>query len=155
VIVIPKSKLEWTAMAAFINFHAKVSPSPDMQFFGYVRGEKLCMVVALDGFLGKTAQINVANAPDWHFTPRVMLREVFRYAFVTAGREMLLGVLNSRNTRAMNYDLHLGFRELLRLPGLHEDGGDFVVLGLKKSDCRYIDAMEVPSGQEIRSAARA
>ena len=154
MIVVPKNPHEWQALTGFLRHHAKVSPSADMQCFGWVSGGELVIVVALDGFLGTTAMINVAFAPDWHFLPRDMLSEVFRYAFVTAKREILLGIVNSKNEKAMNFDMHLGFRELMRLPGMHEDGGDFVVVGMKKGECRYLNE-GVPDGQKIGSTAAA
>ena len=161
MIVVPRPGTgEWGTIASFMRYHAKVSPSPDMVFFGWVsdaqhRRGSLVMGVSLDGFLGKTAQINVAMAEGFHFVPKAMLREVFYYAFVTAQREVLLGVLNSKNTKAMRFDAHLGFREVARLPGVHENGGDFVLLAMTRGECRYLDLSEVPHGQEIRSAAAA
>ena len=138
MIVVAKSPKEWQALAGFLQHYAKVAPSSDLQCIGWVSEQKLVMVVGLDGFLGGVAQIHVAYLPGWHYTPKAMLREVFRYAFVTAKREMLLGILNSKNEEAMNFDLRLGFREVLRLPGMHEEGGDFVVLAMRKSECRYL-----------------
>jgi hypothetical protein len=38
----------------------------------------------------------------------------------------------------MNYDKKLGFTELVRLEGMHDDGGDLVVLEMNKTDCRWI-----------------
>jgi hypothetical protein len=42
--------------------------------------------------------------------------------------------------KAMRMDLHLGYHEIFRLPGMHEDGGDLIVLAMKKTECRYLDA---------------
>jgi L-amino acid N-acyltransferase YncA len=154
VIVIPKNRVEWQAMADFLHHYAKSVPHHDSQFIGWVTNDTLRMVIGFDCFLGATAQISVANEPDFHFTPRAILREVFRYAFVTAKREMLLAILSSANKRAMKYDTHLGFRELLRLPGMHENGDDLVVLGMKRSECRYLNQGN-PDEQIVRSAARA
>lgn len=127
-------------MTGFLRHHASVQPATDTQCIGWVTDEqKLVIVVGLTSFLGSVAQIHVAFADGWHFSPRSMLRAVFDYAFNKAGREMLLGIVNSKNLKAMRLDLHLGFRELYRLPGLHDDGGDIVVLGMRKNECRYID----------------
>jgi hypothetical protein len=45
-------------------------------------------------------------------------------------------------------DLHLGFRELYRLPGMHDDGADLVLLGMTKSECRYINQAVKPQPEE-------
>lgn len=142
MIVTARNPDEWSALTGFLKHHAGVQASADMQCIGYLSEAKLVMVAGFSGFLGKVAQIHIAFEPSWHFTPRSMLRAVFRYGFITAGRELLLGIVNSKNARAMRFDLHLGFRELYRLPGMHDDGGDLVVLGMKKSDCRYLDEPE-------------
>ena len=137
MIVLPKDQYEWHTLASFLQ-RAGVQPSPDLRVIGWVSENRLAIVVGLNGFLGSLAQIHMAYAPDWHFTPRALLGEVFRYAFTQEKREMLIGVVNSKNTKALRMDLHLGFKELYRLPGMHDDGGDLVLLGMTKDNCRYL-----------------
>jgi hypothetical protein len=50
------------------------------------------------------------------------------------GVEKAIGVLNSLNTKAVEYDKKLGFTEIVRLEGMHDDGGDLVVLNMDKAD---------------------
>jgi hypothetical protein len=38
----------------------------------------------------------------------------------------------------MEYDQKLGFKEAVRFPGVHCDGGDLVVFEMNKADCRWI-----------------
>jgi hypothetical protein len=139
VIVIPRDNREWLVLTEFLRHRALVMPTPDTHCIGWVSDGKLVCVVAMQGFLGKVCQMHVAYMPGWHYTPRALLREVFRHAFVTTGREMVLGVVNSKNVKALRMDAHLGFRELYRLHGMHDDGGDLVLLGMIKDDCRYLD----------------
>jgi len=141
VIVTARNPDEWQALTGFLKHYAGVEASTDLQCIGWVSDEekKLAIVVGFNGFIGKLAQIHVAYAEGWHFTPRAMLREVFRYAFDVTKREMLIAVVNSKNERAMRMDLHLGFREIFRLPRMHDDDGDMVVLGMAKGECRYLD----------------
>jgi RimJ/RimL family protein N-acetyltransferase len=142
VIISPKNPKEWNACAHFMGFYGHVSPSMDMKFIGWVSDEKLQICVGFHGFMGKACQIHIAMTPEWHFSPKEMLREVFNYAFRTAGRELLIGVVNSRNAAALRYDLHLGFKELYRIPDMHDDGGDIVIVGMKKEECRWLDKEE-------------
>jgi RimJ/RimL family protein N-acetyltransferase len=148
VIVVANNQKEWVALREFLRMRCGVVPSDDMVCIGWVSDGKLQIVVGYNGFIGKVAQIHLAFAPGWHFPPRAMLRECFRYAFETAKLEMLIGVLNSKNERAMRFDQHLGFRELHRLPGMHDDDGDIVMLGMTKSECRYIDQAAKPQPEE-------
>lgn len=153
MIVSARNQAEWNALASFLQHYATVKPTADLQLIGWVSDEgKLVAVVGFNGFIGKVAQIHVAFDKDWHFTPRALLREVFRYAFVTCDREMLIGVVNSRNVKAMRYDLRIGFREAFRFPGMHDDGGDIVLLTMKKSDCRYLEAPDAVAVAQARSA---
>jgi hypothetical protein len=124
---------------AFLNFYAGVQPSSDIKMMGWVANGKLAMAVGFNGFVGKLCQIHVAMHPEFHYTPREMLKEAFNYAFGTAGREMLLGVVNSNDERTLKYDMHLGFKELWRIPKMHMNDGDIVVLGMQKADCDYLE----------------
>jgi hypothetical protein len=57
---------------------------------------------------------------------------------IGVGLEKAFGIVNSLNTRAMEYDKKLGFTEAIRFPGVHCDGGDLVVFEMNKTDCRWI-----------------
>lgn len=125
-------------MARFLFHFAQVHPSADLKLMGWVTDDTLQIVVGFSGFVGKICQAHVAMRPGFRFSPKQMLRAVFEYAFNDAKREMVIGLVNSANNAAMIYDRRLGFRELLRLPGMHDDGGDLVVFGLRKDECRFI-----------------
>jgi RimJ/RimL family protein N-acetyltransferase len=62
----------------------------------------------------------------------------FDYPFNFLGLEKVFGIVNSLNTRAMEYDKKVGFKEVIRFPGMHGDGGDLVVFEMNKVDCRWI-----------------
>jgi RimJ/RimL family protein N-acetyltransferase len=138
VIVTPKTGEELQAAQMFMLFHAGVQPSADARYIGWVEDDQLKMLVAFTAFVGKTCQMHVAMNKGFHFTPRKMLDACFDYAFNHAGRDMVLGIVNSRNERAMRYDMHLGFKLLYALPGMHDDGGDVVLMGMKREECPYL-----------------
>lgn len=144
MIVAPSNKEQFQIMASFLLHHAKVQPSPDMKLIAWWddAAKELKVVVGLDSFIGKTCQIHVAMVKDYAFTPRALLDVVFDYAFNALGREMLLGTVNSRNVAAIRYDKHLGFVENHRIPGMHEDGGDIVLMSMLKEQCRYLKQKE-------------
>jgi hypothetical protein len=134
-------------MCTFLKFYAGVEPSPDLAMIGWVdeSDNKLKIVAGMHGFLGKMCQIHIAYAEGWKFSPRQMLHEVFKYAFVVRGRELLVGIVSSANLSAMRFDMHLGFTELYRIPGMHDDGADVVLLGMRKENCRYlVEAENLP-----------
>jgi hypothetical protein len=139
VIVKPNDGVEQYACQAFLLQHAGVSPSADARYIGWVEDNRLRVLVCYNGFVGKVCQMHIAMAPDYHYSPRAMLRECFRYAFEDCKREMVLGVVNSLNLRTMRYDIHLGFKELYRLPKMHDDGGTLILMGMTKDECIWLN----------------
>ena len=142
MIVVPQNPEQAEAMAKFLHDTAGINPSAQLTMIGWVADGKLQMAVGLDSFIGKTCAIHVGMAKDWNYTPKEMLKVVFDFAFNTAQREMLIGIVNSKNENAMKYDLHLGFKVEHTIPGMHDDGGDLVILSMKKADCKYLEMKE-------------
>jgi hypothetical protein len=138
MMVVPQNPAQLSTMLGFLQEYAGAVPTPDMHVIGWVEGDSLKIVVGFNGWLGSVCQMHVAFAPDWHFSPRDMLRQVFEHVFTNSGRKLVLGIVNSKNERAMKYDQHLGFREIHRIPGMHDDGGDIVVFGMRPEECRYL-----------------
>lgn len=142
MIVVPKDQEQWSILAAFMQHHSHVCAAPDTRFIAWAEDNQLKMCVAFNAFLGKTCQIHVAMNDGYHFTPRLMLVACFSFAFDVLRVETLLGVVNSNNKKALRYDLHLGFKEEHRLIGMHDDGGDIVLLSMSRADCKYLKQEE-------------
>ena len=116
-----------------------VQPCGDLQALMYVDEEnKIEWVVGYTAFIGKTCQMHVVNLSGKAFLPKALLFGAFDFPFNYLGVEKAIAIVNSLNTRAMNYDLSLGFKEVLRLEGMHDDNGDLCVLEMNKADCRWI-----------------
>lgn len=131
---------EQRQLAADILYHEiGVKSTCDLQAIFWVNPDTMQpdWVIGFDSFIGKTCQIHVVNRKK-KYTPKALLKAVFEYPFEKIGIEMLLGVVNGNNKEAMRYDRHLGFKEINRLEGMHEDGGDIVLFAMKKEDCRFI-----------------
>lgn len=139
MIVTPTSDQQWDVMARFLCQYAKVSPSADLHMMGWVSDDQLSIVIGFNNWLGKTCQAHVANLPGFRFAPRSLMIEAYRYVFGPAGRELLLAMVSTKNTRAWKMDHQLGFRELYRIKGMHEDGGDLVMLGITKNQFRFAE----------------
>jgi RimJ/RimL family protein N-acetyltransferase len=115
-----------------------VQPCGDLQaLFWTGEDNKIEWVVGFTAFIGKTCQMHVINLVE-SYTPKGLLFAAFDYPFNFLGVEKIIGIVNSLNTRAMNYDKKLGFTEVVRLEGMHDDSGDLVVLEMNKADCRWI-----------------
>lgn len=138
-MVFPKTRDQWQILARFLQERAHVQPTGDMQMIAWMNDEKkISLVVGLNAWIGKTCQIHVAMVPGYKFTPQDMLKAVFEHVFNVTKREVVFGIVNSKNEAAMRYDLHLGFKEVYRENEVHDDGGDLVVLKMTRGDCRYL-----------------
>lgn len=116
-----------------------VQPCADMKAIFWVSDVtgKIEWLVGYTGFVGKVCQMHMVSF-DTHWSPRPMLFACFDYPFNQLGLRSVLGIVNSTNEKALRYDKHLGFKEVLRLPGCHDDGGDIVVMKMDRDECRWI-----------------
>jgi hypothetical protein len=148
VIIYPTNAQQARILADFMQEHIGLAPSNDSYLLAWAEAEegrptKLQLVVALNSKTGSTMQIHVAMAPGFHFTPKIMLERVFEHAFNDFKIKKLIGIVNSLNEKALRYDFHLGFVEEFRMPGLHDDGGDIVILTMTPEQCRYLKKAKV------------
>ena len=124
--------------ATILQKEVGVQPCADLQaIFWLAENGDIEWVVGYTAFIGKTCQMHMVNLKGG-YTPKGLLFDSFNYAFNECGREKVFGVVNSLNTKAMDYDKKLGFNEVLRFAGMHDDGGDLVVLEMNKANCRWI-----------------
>ena len=116
-----------------------VQPSADQRAILWVdpktRDVEWC--VGYNAFIGKTCQMHVVNLKG-KSTPRTLICAAFDYAFNTAGREVVFGVLNSANPHAVEYDrtgATVAFSP-------RDDGGDIVLLQMRRDECRWIKELK-------------
>ena len=110
--------------------------------------DDIAVAVGFNAFIGRTCCIHtVIQRPE--LLTRYMIRETFNYVYNVCGVETVLGLVDSTNHKALEFDRKLGFKELYRIPngGIDED---LVVLGMNKSECKWIK--ENQHGKEIRPA---
>ena len=144
MIVTPTEQHQLASCQRFMLQYAMLQPAADTRYIGWVVDDHLKMLVAFNAFMGHACQIHVAMDPGYHYTPKAMLEQVFRYAFSPQGanRRVLIGVVNSLNRRSMVFCKHLGFKVWSAIPGAHDDGGDIVLFTMSREDCRYIPKQE-------------
>ncbi len=70
---------------------------------------------------------------------RHLIRPAFGIAFVEFDRKVVFGTVLGNNPRALELDLHLGFREVARLRDAWEPGVDTVILEMRREECRWIN----------------
>jgi len=70
------------------------------------------------------------------------VEECFDYIFNACERKYMYGFVPGNNTKALCLNKHMGFTELLRLPEAYADGVDYVVMELKRENCKYLPHTE-------------
>jgi L-amino acid N-acyltransferase YncA len=101
---------------------------------GHIRGG-----VVYTGFLGASIMLHMAGSED-NWATRDFLWMVFDYAFNQLGVRKLIGLVASRNTRAISVDLRLGFRLEGRLTEMLPDSDeDLLILTMLKRDCKWLN----------------
>lgn len=139
MLVVARTPAEKDLAAQILLKEIGVQPCADMRAMFWVDQEagRIDWIVGYTGFIGKVCQMHMVNFKAG-FTPRGLIHAAFDYPFNQLGLHSVLGVVNSKNEQAMRYDTKLGFKEVLRMPGSHDDGGDLVLLKMDRAQCRWI-----------------
>jgi|TARA_R110000824_G_scaffold315233_1_gene502308 hypothetical protein len=136
MVVEPKSQ---ELSAGILYEKAHVQPTNDLKsLLWYSKGGTIEWVVGYTAWIGKTVQMHVARMGEYKYTPKPLIYAAFDYPFNKYGVDIIFGVVNSMNTNALEFDQKLGFKEKIRWNGMHDDGGDLILLEMHKKDCKWI-----------------
>ena len=113
------------------------TPRPDVQHMGWQENGVLRAVVLWDGFSECDCNIHIASDGTGRWLRRPFLRAAFAHPFAQWNLRRVTALVPSKNTAALRFDLHLGFkREGVIRHALPDD--DITILGLLREDCRFI-----------------
>ena len=109
-------------------------------------------VCVMDSWTPDTCQVHFAI--DNKFVIRGgFLNEIARHCFVTCGRKRIFGLVPSNNDRAIRLDRHIGFTEVARVPHGYSEGVDYIVFGMDKADCRWLNSPKTEAEHVKQRAA--
>ncbi len=66
------------------------------------------------------------------------LHEIARHLFITCGRKRIFGLVPANNQKALKLDVHIGFREVCRVPDGFAEGVDYVVLRMDRDTSPWL-----------------
>lgn len=113
------------------------NPRPDVKAVGFGDGNRLRVVTLYDGFSACDCNIHIASDRSGHAFTLGFLRASFAHPFLQWNLRRVTGLVPSKNTAALRFDYHLGFKyEGLCRDALPDD--DVIVLGMLRSECRFI-----------------
>jgi RimJ/RimL family protein N-acetyltransferase len=93
--------------------------------------------------------IHVASfEPNW--INRDLLFATFGYPFLQLEVQRIFGQVAADNAAALTFDLHLGFREIARIPKVFQGGVDDVVMCMERTECRFLRR---PRSMQVKLAA--
>lgn len=92
--------------------------------------------VVYQGFTEASIQAHVASF-DRNWLTRDLLWAMFHYPFEQLGVKKIFGQVGAHNTKALEFDLNLGFKEEARIKDVYPEG-DMILLAMYKADCRFL-----------------
>ena len=111
--------------------------SQDLIFIGRLGANKdLIGAVAYNAFSGRTCSMHVVGVDNW--LSRELLRAAFEYPFITSNMVQLFAPVRGSNERALKFIRHIGFSVLTRIRSGWDDKTDIIILGMHKSQCRWL-----------------
>ena len=66
-----------------------------------------------------------------------MLWVSFNYTFIQLGCKVLFGQVPETNSKALEFDLKIGFKEITRIDDVFPDGG-LILLAMRREECRWL-----------------
>lgn len=101
------------------------------------RGGNILAVCVADSFTPDSCNVHMA-IDDPFVIKHGFLHEIGTHLFDVCGRSHIFGLVPANNDRALKFDKHIGFEEVVRIPDGVRTGVDYVVLRMNKEDCRWI-----------------
>lgn len=123
--------LEWASK--IIGFE----PRPDVVPIGWRENGEIRAVTLYDGFSKCDCNIHIASDGKPHWFRRQFLVASFMHPFAQWDLQRITGLVPAKNTRALKFDLHLGFKQEGYLRKALPDD-DLIVLGMLREECRFI-----------------
>lgn len=101
-----------------------------------VKGGRLLGGVIYQGYTGASIELHVAGF-DPHWINRNILWTVFAYPFLQLGCKKIIGRVAESNSRALEFDFKLGFKEEARIREVYPEG-DLFILTMRRDECRWL-----------------
>ncbi len=123
--------------AQLIDFCEAISYTPSIRFKAIVLMEegKILAAAGYDHWTPNAVQMHI-----WipERLSKLFVREAFRYPFEIGNKGLVIGVTPGDNTRALELNRHVGFREVYRIVDGWTLGTDMVIQEMRRDECRWL-----------------
>lgn len=122
------------------QFCHMISYTPSVKFKAVMQLDETGNIIAATGYDHWTP--NSVSMHVWIPDPKRMVpkfvKESFRYPFEIGNRGLVIGVTPGDNTRALEFNKKIGFRETHRVKDGWALGTDMVIQEMRRDECRWI-----------------
>lgn len=109
-------------------------------YIGFVKNGNILAVAGYDSFNGVSVNVHIAINGVIN---REFIWYIFYYPFHELKAKKLIGVVKSSNTKALQFDKHLGFVEEAVIKDA-APGGDLVILTMTEKQCKFLSIKRQP-----------
>jgi RimJ/RimL family protein N-acetyltransferase len=117
----------------------------DLEFFGKINtlgveqdGELIAGVV-FENYTGSSISMHVAALDGRNWLSKEFLFRVFAYPFLQLECNRVTGLVRTDNAKAQRFDEHIGFIKEGVLRKGATDGTDYIIYGMLKEECRWLN----------------
>lgn len=129
---------DFERILAFAQSRMPLARQEGMRGIGLERDGQVIASAIYEGFNGANIWVHLAAADGRSWLNRTFLRAGFAYPFAVCGVQKLWGWVDASNVDARRFDEHCGFVQQAVLPGAASDGGDVIVYGMTRAECRFL-----------------
>jgi RimJ/RimL family protein N-acetyltransferase len=106
---------------------------------GLEQDGELIAGVVFDYYTGPSISMHVAAVPGKRWMTKDFLWRCFAYPFLQLQCNRITGLVRVDNLAAQKFDEHLGFKREGLLRKAAEDGTDYIVYGMLREECRWLE----------------
>jgi hypothetical protein len=118
----------------------------DARAIGWGTLDDIRAVAVYERWTGSDCCVHLVSdqRPGW--LARRFIAAGFSYPFIVGRLRRLTGLVPASNFRALRLNEHFGFRREGALRAGADDGGDMIVMGMLREECRFISERDKSHG---------
>jgi hypothetical protein len=95
-------------------------------------------MVGFDHWTPASVQIHVWIDSPLALKGYALIKESLRYAFVQAGKKLIVGVTPSNLPKALKFNAHIGFKQIAVIRDGWDVGVDMIITEMRPDSCRWL-----------------
>ena len=134
-----ESLLKWASDKIEIGMKFR----PDAKAVGLESAGNIVAVVVYDCFSEVDCNMHIASDGTGRWLNKLFLVTAFSHPFIQWNLNRVTGLVSENNEKALKFDTNLGFVREGVCRNATKSGDNVVILGMLKSECRYLPKPKV------------